>query len=113
MCNPDVRLLFLIPGIDESLRVNGVARVVLRSELLGECTIGGKTPRSGILFEVREAFLQCAEALKRSRLWSDDCRLTRDQMPTLGKMFVDQLCLTTPVSELDAMIDKAYREKLY
>ena len=111
--NPHVGLLFLIPGIDETLRVNGVARIVLRSELLGDCSVGGKTPRSGILVEVREAFLQCAKALKRSRLWSEDYRLTQGQMPTLGKMLVDQLCLTTPVSELDALIDTAYREKLY
>lgn len=111
--NPQIGMLFLIPGIDETLRVNGVARVVLRSELLEECAVGGKTPRSGILIEVREAFLQCAKALKRSRLWSDDYRLASDQMPTLGKMLVDQLCLTTPVSELDAIIDTAYREKLY
>ncbi len=111
--NPHVGLLFLIPGIDETLRVHGLARVVLRSELLDECAVGGKTPRSGVLIEVREAFLQCAKALKRSRLWSDDYRLTTDQMPTLGRMLTDQLCLTTSVSELDAMIDKAYREKLY
>ena len=111
--NQHVGMLFLIPGIDETLRVNGVARVVLRSELLDESTVGGKTPRSGILGEVREAFLQCAKALKRSKLWADEQRLKPDQMPTLGKMLADQLCLTTPVSELDAMIDKAYREKLY
>lgn len=111
--NPHIGLLFLIPGIDETLRVNGIARVVLRSELLDESSVGGKTPRSGILVEVREAFLQCAKALKRSKLWADDYRLTHEQMPTLGKMLADQLCLTTPVSELDALIDKAYREKLY
>lgn len=113
MHNPHVGLLFLIPGIDETLRVSGVARVVLRSELLDECAVNGKTPRSGLLVEVREAFLHCAKALKRSKLWDDDYRLTPDQMPTLGKMLADQLCLATPVSELDAMIDKAYREKLY
>ena len=113
LVNPHVGLLFLIPGIDETLRVHGLARVVLRSELLDECAVGGKTPRSGILVEVREAFLQCAKALKRSRLWSNDYRLMTEQMPTLGRMLTDQLCLTTPVSELDAMIDKAYREKLY
>ena len=111
--NPHVGLLFLIPGIDETLRVHGLARVVLRSELLDECAVGGKTPRSGILVEVRETFLQCAKALKRSRLWSNAYRLMTEQMPTLGRMLTDQLCLTTPVSELDAMIDKAYREKLY
>ena len=93
--NPHVGLLFLIPGIDETLRVHGLARVVLRSELLDECAVGGKSPRSGVLVEVREAFLQCAKALKRSRLWFDDFRLTTEQMPTLGKMLADQLCLTT------------------
>lgn len=113
LVNPHIGLLFLIPGIDETLRVNGVARVVLRSELLEQSAVNGKTPRSGILVEVREAFLQCAKALKRSHLWSADFRLTAEQMPTLGRMLVDQLCLTTPVSELDAQIDKAYREKLY
>lgn len=111
--NPHIGMLFLIPGVDETLRVNGVARIVLRSAWLDQCTVNGKTPRSGILVEVREAFLQCAKALKRSRLWSDDYRIESSQFPTLGRMLVDQLCLTTPVEELDAMIDKAYREKLY
>lgn len=111
--NPHVGLLFLVPGIDETLRVNGVARIVLQSELLDQCAVNGKAPRSGILVEIREAFLQCAKALKRSRLWLDDYRLASDQMPTLGKMLVDQLCLPTPVHDLDAIIEHAYREKLY
>lgn len=111
--NPHVGLLFLIPGIDETLRVNGLARIVLRSELLDECAVNGKTPRTGLLVEVREAFLQCAKALRRSRLWSDDSRLPRDQFPTLGKILVDQIGLTTPVAELESAIEKAYCEKLY
>ena len=111
--NPHVGLLFLIPGVDETLRVNGLARVVLRSELLDECAVNGKTPRTGLLVEVREAFLQCAKALRRSRLWSDDSRLPRDQFPTLGKILVDQIGLATPVAELETMIEKAYCEKLY
>lgn len=111
--NPHVGLLFLIPGIDETLRINGVARVVVRSQLLESCAVNGKIPKTGLLIEVREAFLQCAKALIRSRLWSDDYRLSKDRMPTLGKILVDQIGLTTPVSELEAMIEKAYCEKLY
>ena len=111
--NPHVGLLFLIPGVDETLRVNGLARVVLRSELLDECAVNGKTPRTGLLVEVREAFLQCAKALRRSRLWSDESRLPRDQFPTLGKILVDQIGLSTPVAELETLIEKAYCEKLY
>ena len=113
VANPHVGLLFLVPGIDETLRVNGSARVIVRSKLLNESAVDGKTPRTGVLLKVHEAFLQCAKALKRSKLWSNDYRLTTEQMPTLGKMLVDQLCLVTPVCDLDAMIDKAYREKLY
>lgn len=113
MQNPNVGLLFLIPGIDETLRINGIGRVVVRSQLLDHCTVNGKVPKTGLLVEVREAFLQCAKALIRSRLWSEDYRLTRDQMPTLGKILVDQIGLATPVDELQAMIDKAYCEKLY
>ena len=111
--NPNVGLLFLIPGIDETLRINGIGRVVVRSQLLDRCAVNGKVPKTGLLVEVREAFLQCAKALIRSRLWSDNYRLTRDQIPTLGKILVDQIGLATPVDELRAMIDKAYCEKLY
>lgn len=111
--NPNVGMLFLIPGVSETLRVNGVARVVLRSEWLDACAVNGKVPKSGLLIEVREAFLQCAKALIRSRLWSDDYRVSRDQMPTLGKMLVDQIGLATTAVELDAVIEKAYCEKLY
>ncbi|MFM9963132.1 MAG: hypothetical protein ACKV2Q_18145 [Planctomycetaceae bacterium] len=80
---------------------------------LDECAVNGKTPRSGLLIEVREAFLQCAKALRRSRLWSDDYRLPRDQFPTLGKILVDQIGLATPVAELETLIETAYCEKLY
>ena len=111
--NPNVGLLFLVPGVDETLRVNGAARIVLKSELLDQLAVGGKVPRTGILFEVREAFLQCAKALKRSRLWTGEYAIAREELATLGKMLVDQIGLTTSVDELDEAIDKAYREKLY
>lgn len=111
--NPEIALLFLIPGISETLRVNGTARVVLRSQRLEACAVGGKTPRSGILVAVREAFLQCAKALIRSHLWDGTFRLRRDEMPSLGQMLTDQIGLSAPVCELDALIEMAYREKLY
>ncbi len=111
--NPHVGLIFLIPGVGETLRVNGVARIVLRSELLDACAVNGKVPRTGLLIEVRETFLHCAKALIRSQLWSDEYRIPREQLPTLGKILADQIGLATPVAELDSMIEKAYCEKLY
>lgn len=111
--NPHIGLLFLIPGVDETLRVNGLGCVVTRAHWLEEMSVGGKTPRSAIVVQVREAFLQCAKALKRSRLWSDDYRVERSEVPTLGQMLFDQIGCDTPPAELDAAIEKAYREKLY
>jgi PPOX class probable FMN-dependent enzyme len=111
--NPHIGLIFFIPGVNETLRVNGRARIVLQSELLSESQVDRKTPKSGLLIEVREAFLQCAKALIRSRLWKSDQLLPRNQFPTLGKILVDQIGLTMPVAELDALIDQAYCDKLY
>lgn len=110
--NPHIGLLFLIPGIDETLRVNGVGQVVTRSSWLEELSVGGKTPRSAVVVQVREAFLQCAKALKRSRLWSDDYRVARKDVPTLGQILFDQIGGATPATELDAAIEKSYRERL-
>jgi PPOX class probable FMN-dependent enzyme len=110
--NPHLALIFLIPGVDETLRVNGRGRIIIGGQLLAECAANGKTPRTGLLIEVEEAFLQCAKALKRSHLWSDDYRVARDQFPTLGKILADQIGGMS-VEELDCRIEAAYREKLY
>lgn len=113
VCNPFVGLLFLVPGVDETLRVNGRARVVISGEILGESTANGKRPTTGLLITIEEAFLQCAKALKRSHLWSADGRQNKLAVPTLGKMLHDQIGSELSVEQLDEAIDKAYREKLY
>lgn len=111
--NPHIGLLFFVPGVDETLRVNGLGRIVVQSALLTHATVNGKTPKSGILVEVREAYLQCAKALKRSKLWSDDYRVPHGKIPTLGQMLVDQTATTLSVEQLDKIIDEAYRDRLY
>jgi PPOX class probable FMN-dependent enzyme len=111
--NPHVGLIFFVPGVDETLRVNGLGRVVVQSSRFDQSAVNGKVPQAGILIEVREAFLQCAKALKRSRLWSDDYRVPRGKLPTLGKMLVDQTDTKLSVEQLDQLIDEAYRERLY
>jgi len=112
--NPVIGLFFVIPGIDETLRVNGTARLTRSPLLLGAMAVGGKTPKLAIVVTVTEAFLHCAKALKRARLWSDDHRLERDQLPTLGRMIIEQ---TNPagltVEEADARIEADYRTNLY
>jgi len=111
--NPHVGLIFFVPGVDETLRVSGLGQVVVQSGMLENCTVNGKTPKAGILVEVHEAFLQCAKALKRSKLWSNDYHVPRGKLPTLGAMLVDQTDTRMPVNELDDLINDAYKNRLY
>jgi hypothetical protein len=110
----EVGLLFFIPGIDETLRINGTARLSREPELLTAAAINGRAPRLIILVTVREAFLHCGKALKRSRLWQDDYRVDKKSFPSVGRMIVEQ---TKPaavtVEQADAFVEENYVTGLY
>jgi len=110
----EVGLLFFIPGIDETLRVNGSGRLSRDPELLAAAAVEGREPRLVILVRVREAFLHCGKALKRARLWQDDYRIERKSFPSLGRMIVEQ---TKPanvtVEQAEAYIEHNYVTGLY
>ena len=110
----EIGLLFFIPGIDETLRVNGSARLSRDPELLAAAAVQGREPRLAILVTVREAFLHCGKALKRARLWQDDYRIERKSFPSLGRMIVEQ---TKPanvtVEQAEAYIENNYVTGLY
>lgn len=108
-----VGLLFLVPGVGETLRVNGKGTVTDDAELLDAMAVNGRTPRLAIVVDVEEAFLHCAKAFIRSRLWDPAVQIDRKELPTLGQMVHDQLALQQPAEELDAHIDEGYRTALY
>jgi uncharacterized protein len=111
--NPNVGLLFMIPGIAEVLRINGTARLTRAQPLLESMAANGKLPKLAIVVRVTEVFLHCARAFMRARLWSDDYRVERNQLPTLGRMIVEQAQPAgLTVEAADARIDAAYG-KLY
>jgi PPOX class probable FMN-dependent enzyme len=111
--NPKVGLLFMIPGIAEVLRINGTARLTCAQPLLESMAANGKLPKLAIVVKVTEVFLHCARAFMRARLWSDNYRLERNQLPTLGRMIVEQARPAgLTVEAADARIDAAYG-KLY
>jgi uncharacterized protein len=110
----EVGLLFFIPGIDETLRINGTARLSQDPELLAAAAINGREPRLVILVTVREAFLHCGKALKRSRLWHDDYRLEKKAFPSLGRIIVEQTkTARLTVEEADAVVEDGYQNNLY
>ncbi len=84
--NPKVALLFLVPGITYTLRVNGSARLSVEPELIDRFIVKGKAPRSVIVVSVAEAFTQCARALLRADIWNPEKLVGRDAVPTMGAM---------------------------
>ena len=111
--NPSVGLLFMIPGVNETLRINGVAEISMEPALVERWTVNGQHPRSAMRVTVREAYLHCAKALMRSKLWEDDYRIERTELPTYAQMLKDQGVTTQSVEELQAAIDESYRTRLY
>ncbi|MFZ1881564.1 MAG: pyridoxamine 5'-phosphate oxidase family protein [Gaiellaceae bacterium] len=82
--DPRIGLLFLIPGVGDSLRVNGRAVIVDDPELLAESTVDGKVPRLGILVSIEEAYTQCSKAIIRSDLWNPERHIDRSELPSSG-----------------------------
>ena len=117
--NPHVGLLFMVPGFEDLLRVNGRAQIVRDDTLLAQAIVKGKTPKLGIRVQVDEAYLHCAKAVKRSRLWDEASRQDRRELPSLGQMILEQTAAPEAppsaevVSQVDALIEENYRTGLY
>ena len=81
-----IGLLFLIPGVGDTFRVNGRASIVDDPELLAPSAVEGKVPTLGILVSIEEAYTQCAKALIRSDLWNPERHIDRDELPSSGEI---------------------------
>ena len=86
MHDPRVRLLFMIPGIAETLRVNGTGLISIDPELIHRFIVDGKAPRSVLVVKVESVYFQCAQAIVRSRLWDPHTHLDRSRLPTAGQI---------------------------
>jgi PPOX class probable FMN-dependent enzyme len=110
--NPEVGLLFLVPGIQETLRVNGAAQITLDPMLLEPLAVDGKAPRSGLLVTVREIFFHCGKALIRSDLWNPARHVPRGEFPSFGRILADQI-EGIDAAACDLSIQDAYKTQLY
>jgi PPOX class probable FMN-dependent enzyme len=115
--NPHVGLLFLVPGMDETLRVNGTAELVLDEDLLQRLAMDGKPPLLAIVVHVEEAFLHCGRSSLRAMVWDPSRQIDRHQLPSLSRMIADQ---TRPanrdqtehealIAAAEAQTEQAYR----
>ncbi|MDF1734524.1 MAG: pyridoxamine 5'-phosphate oxidase family protein [Minwuia sp.] len=111
--NPHVAVIFMIPGISETLRVNGRAHVSVEPALLQSMAVNGKPAVSAIVVQVDEAYLHCAKAFIRSKLWDPAVQQDRKVLPPLSKIIADQTNTTIDVEASEKQLEKAYRETLY
>ena len=117
LANPAVGLLFFVPGYEETLRVNGTARLTRDPKLLASLVVKGREPSLAIVVSVDEAFLHCAKALRRSRLWDPEARRDRREMPSLSKMILDQTVGApedpAEMARIDEQLEREYRDSMY
>jgi uncharacterized protein len=98
-----VGLLFLIPGFDETLRVNGPAVLSADAADIERCTDDKRAPKLVIRVAVQEVYLHCAKAFMRSRLWSAASHVPRSALPTMGQMIADQTGIDVPAETQEEM----------
>jgi PPOX class probable FMN-dependent enzyme len=99
-----IGLLFLVPGVDETLRINGRARLRDDAACLQSFADDRRSPMLVIEVDVEEAYLHCAKALMRSKLWSDGARVQRSVLPTIGQMIADQMGVAAPAETQQQML---------
>lgn len=109
---PGVGLIFMVPGIAETLRVNGRASLTRDVALLEPMTVQERTPTLGLLVDVEEAFFHCGKALIRSKLWDPASQVERGSFPSLGRIVAEQT-RAIGVAEAEANLEEGYRTRLY
>jgi uncharacterized protein len=116
--NPQVGLLFVIPGTRETLRINGKAVITRDDAILDKAIVDGKRPTLAIGVEVQEAFIHCAKAFIRSNLWKSETWPSLSDLPSFAKMLIDHVNaedVKTDMTEkeLDGLLEEDYKKELY
>lgn len=104
-------ILCLIPGMDETLRINGRAYITTDTDIIDKFTEQQHRPQTSLIIETEEVFLHCAKALMRSELWSASTQIARSEMPTMGQMLKDQLNGSEEPETQEAMVAR-YKKSL-
>jgi PPOX class probable FMN-dependent enzyme len=101
-----VGLLFMIPGFDETLRINGTASIHSDPELLAKFSGLDRSPKAVIKVSVREVYLHCAKAFMRAHLWSPAAQVSRSELPTMNEMIHEQTQSTEPLETQEQMLQR-------
>ena len=114
LSNPHIGLIFIIPGLKETLRINGKAILSRDKDLLEKYQINGKCPEVGIIVEVEECYIHCAKAFLRSKLWEPETWLEKEQLPVVAKVLADHINSENFSSEeIASVLSESYLKRLY
>lgn len=110
---PSIGLLFLIPGMNETLRINGKAFITDDEALRQRLAVEGKLPQSVIVVKVEAAYMHCAKAFMRSDLWKPETWPGRSTMPTLGQILTDQIAMDVTAEATDRALADGYAKTMW
>jgi len=111
IANPEIGLLFMIPGFEETLRINGTAVIEDDEALRARFAVDGRSPAAVIVVSVGECYLHCAKSIIRAKLWQPESRVGREVMPTMGAMVKEQTGLGRAETRTEMLA--RYAETLY
>lgn len=113
IANPHVGMIFVVPGADWTLRVNGRAEIVRDADVLDRCAVNGKAPALGIAVHVEEAYMHCPKCIIRSKLWEAETQLEREEMPKFALMARDMAGYRQVPDEVVEKMDAEANTKLW
>jgi uncharacterized protein len=113
LSNPAVGLLLLVPGVGETVRINGQACLTTDPAVLDACTIDGTRPGVALGIDVDEVFLHCAKAFRRSRLWDPTSWPADGERPRAGEIVRSQFDLDVPAETIEADLEAGYRATMW
>jgi uncharacterized protein len=110
---PTIGLCFLVPGVDETLRIRGTASLLQDPGVLDVCAIDGRIPKTALVVEVRECYIQCGAALRRSRLWDPASWPTAEAKPSAAAILKEHMGSTRSADEIAASLDDYYEHHIW
>jgi uncharacterized protein len=112
MTNPKIGLIFFVPGVDHTLRINGHARLLTASDMCARFSVNGKPARAVVKIKAEQVFFHCGKALIRSKLWNPEARQAVDGLATLGAALADQIGGMT-AGDAEEKVQESIRSRLY
>ena len=111
--NPKVGLIFMVPGIIETLRISGVARIITDQEKLKFAQVSKNPVKTGLVVSINQCYFHCGKAVIRSKLWTEEHKIERKDFPSFGKILNEQARLSETIEASDLRLNETYKNEIY